>query len=166
MIIMYNVLCAKTQGKIISISPETSEDFIATVAEKATRLVLLQLSENNFWKNNTMFRSKDGLITIEIVRDISEAVFSNTDFSILNVPFESGKTRKMFRSLYNSPTTKHLSMVLCRHQRKNRLAALANYDNLPLKYLDTVNLTYEKATSCSNNGFLPMSEGTIRSRLQ
>jgi len=110
-----------------------------------------------------MYRSKDKVINISVAKDIASAVLQPTDWSIVNLQTSPGDTVKMFEHLYQTSTPKHIALALCRHKRKERLIALgtAAYIEVEVKgfnYLETVSILYEKPKSCSNNGFLPLSE--------
>ena len=105
-----------------------------------------------------MFKSKDGLIRIDVAEDLSEVAFPPADFSIVNVPVDHEEAEDLFNNLYNTPTNRHVSLILNRHRRSERLKAMSNLDRQPFTYLDSVHLWYERASSSSNNGFLPISE--------
>jgi len=67
----------------------------------------------------------------------------------------------MFKGLFNNSSSKHVTLLLNRQKRKDKVDAMSN---LPLaidvgfEYLDTVSIWYEKPSSCSNNSFLPVCE--------
>ena len=105
-----------------------------------------------------MFRSHDDLIRIDVCRNINSVIFPPVDCSILNIPDDANDAKNLFSSLWNAPAVHHLSLLFCRHKKKNRLKAMSNFANTPFSYLDSVHIWYEKASSCSNNGFLPLSE--------
>ena len=109
-----------------------------------------------------MFKTKDNVVRIDIAEDISEVVFPAADFSILNMPVDHEESDDIFTNLYNSPTNRHIALVFCRHKRADRMAATGNFgrDN-PFTYLDNVHVFYEKASSSSNNGLLPVSEQAV-----
>ncbi|MEM4379169.1 MAG: hypothetical protein QXL01_00580 [Thermoplasmatales archaeon] len=106
-----------------------------------------------------MYRSKDKLINVTVAKDTTNLVFQPADWSIVNLSesFEDGQ--RMFDALYQTAVQKHVVLVLCRHKRRDRLKAISTISNPgKFNYLETVSLIYEKPKSCSNNGFLPLSE--------
>lgn len=107
-----------------------------------------------------MRTSKDGLIEIEVLQNIHDAVFPPADFSIMNIPEFPDNSKKMFSHLYNTPVSRHVCLVLCRHKRKKRASVVSNisHSEESWNYLETVSISYEKPSSCSNNGFLPLAE--------
>lgn len=109
-----------------------------------------------------MFKTRDGLVRIDIAEDLSEVIFPPADFSILNMPHDHEEAADLFTNLFNSPTSRHISLVFCRHKRGDRLRAMSNFDHIGnWNYLDSIHVWYEKASSSSNNGFLPVSEQGI-----
>jgi len=59
------------------------------------------------------------------------------------------------------PSHRHVSLITNRHRRKDRikgLSSLSAFDNKRWKFLDNVNISYGKPSTCSNNGFLPLCE--------
>lgn len=108
-----------------------------------------------------MIRSHDDLIRVEVVEDISNAAPIASDFSIVNLPLNAQKATMTMANLFNAPTERHLTMIVNRHRRKDRLAATVNLGTVVaqgFEFLDTVSIWYEKPSSCSNNGFLPVCE--------
>lgn len=106
-----------------------------------------------------MIASKDGLIRIDQAASLASVVFPPASWSVVNLPIEADDAERMFKNLYNSPTSRHICLVLCRHRRKERLAATANISKaIQWSYLDTVSIWYEKPSTCSNNGLLPVAE--------
>lgn len=107
-----------------------------------------------------MKTSHDGLIEIDIASNIHDAVLPPADFSIMNLPEEESGTNKLFASLYNTAVSRHVCLMLCRNKRKNRVGAVSNIikSEKYWNYLETVSISYEKPSSCSNNGFLPLAE--------
>lgn len=108
-----------------------------------------------------MLKSSDGLIRVDQASTLADVVFPPASWSVINLPIDPDEARTIFKNLYNSPTARHISLALCRHRRKDRLAATANvglasYQNW--SYLDTVSIWYEKPSTCSNNGLLPIAE--------
>lgn len=108
-----------------------------------------------------MLMSKDGLIKVDQAVDLASVVFPPSSWSIVNLPVDSTEAESMFKNLYNTPTARHVSLALCRHRRKERLQATANVAQsqaIGWGYLDTVSIWYEKPSTCSNNGLLPVAE--------
>lgn len=106
-----------------------------------------------------MYKSKDGLLRVDQAVSLSSVVFPPASWSIINLPVDAAEAQQLFRNLYNSPTSRHVSLVLSRHRRKDRLAATANIGQAKTwSYLDTVSIWYEKPSTCSNNGLLPIAE--------
>lgn len=108
-----------------------------------------------------MLKSTDGLIKVDQAASLADVVFPPASWSVINIPVDSSEAQAVFKNLYNSPTTRHVSLVLCRHRRRDRLAATSNINLAPSQgwsYLDTVSVWYEKPSTCSNNGLLPISE--------
>lgn len=106
-----------------------------------------------------MFKTRDGSVRIDIAEDLSEVSFPASDFSIINIPTDHEEAEDLFKNLYNSPAFRHISLVLCRHKRSDRMRAMSNFDRIgKFSYLDSVHIWYERASSSSNNGFLPVSE--------
>jgi hypothetical protein len=88
-------------------------------------------------------------------------VFPPASWSVINLPVDQVEARDMFKNLFNTPTARHVSLALCRHRRKERLGATANVafsQTMGWHYLDTVSIWYEKPSTCSNNGLLPVAE--------
>ena len=109
-----------------------------------------------------MLASQNDAVRVNVVKDLTQAVFPASCFSILNIPDDSAEANAIFRNLYNSPSPRHLVMAFCRHPKKYSLRALANVfvveDRTPWEYLDTVHVWYEKPSSSSNTAFLPITE--------
>jgi len=102
----------------------------------------------------------DNIIQVEVVRSLGDAIFQPADWSILNLPTSKAEANSMMKNLYNTPVSRHVTLLVCRHQRKNRLQALSNLAKATQtwKFLDSISITYDKPSSCSNNGFLPIAE--------
>ena len=101
------------------------------------------------------------IIQVDLVKNIANAVFQPADWSIIGLPVDNKSAKGLMSNLYNSPTARHTSLILFRHKRKERLKAMSNlYDSIDngWSFLDTISICYEKPSSCSNNGFLPLSE--------
>lgn len=107
-----------------------------------------------------MFKTRDKLVSIEGVESSADILFQPSDWSVININPSIEESRDTFMRLHNSPGSSHLSLVLFRQRKKLRLHALAALGGISSdwNYLDTVNLTYEKPSSCSSNGLLPLSE--------
>lgn len=114
-----------------------------------------------------MIKSSDGLVTITPAATPSDIVFEPSDWSIANIPANEKDADALARHLYYMPVSNHVSLLLCRHRRKDRLKAMSmvhsfvyrdKADPVEWNFLDTVCIWYEKPSSCSNNGLLPVSE--------
>lgn len=107
-----------------------------------------------------MLKTRDGKLQIELIKNLGDAPIRPADWSIVNLPTDSEEAGKFFKNLNNSPNENHVSLVLCRHNKKKRIDALINLTlaNEYLAYLETVSIAYDKPSSCSNNGLLPVSE--------
>lgn len=106
-------------------------------------------------------RSQDGQITVDVVGHIGDAVFPAADFSIVNAPLVADKPKELATNIYNSPVQRHICLVMNRHSRKDKtygLAGVSMMDEGGLTYLDTVHLWYEKPSTSSNIGLLPIAE--------
>jgi len=106
-----------------------------------------------------MIASEDGVIRVDQTVSLSSVVFPPAAWSVINLPTEVDEADKIFKNLYNSPTSRHILLALSRHRRKERLAATANIARATQwSYLDTVSIRYDKPSTCSNNGLLPIAE--------
>lgn len=106
-----------------------------------------------------MFSSKNGNLTIQVVEDMSQVAFPPSDFSVFNMPDNGVEAARLFKNLYNTPTTRHLSLVFNRHKRHNKLASLANlYSVESWEYFDSITVQYEKTLGSNNGRFVPVSE--------
>lgn len=107
-----------------------------------------------------MYTSKDGLIHVEFVNSIEDATFAPSDWSVINTPPDMTAAASTFERLYNTPTSRHVCLALTRHRRKDRIKSIESIGraNQFFTYLDTVSIWYEKPSSCSNNGLLPIAE--------
>lgn len=105
-------------------------------------------------------QTQDGLIEVIKVGSISSAVFSPADWSLVNLPVTSAQATAMSRNMYNTAVSNHLTLLTCRHSRKHRPQAVSNVSVFSenWKYLDNITVLYEKPSSGSNNGLLPISE--------
>ena len=104
--------------------------------------------------------SKDGLVEVLVGKDMGQVIFPPLAWSVVNVPTDASETAKLFKNLYNSPTSQHITLAVHRQRKKDKVFSFANLGKLSndWKYLDTVTILYEKPSSSSNNGFLPVSE--------
>lgn len=108
-----------------------------------------------------MIRSHDDLIRVEVVSNPNIVMPVAADFSIINLPLDPTHTKDSLTNLFNSPTSRHITLLLNRHRRKDKVLAMTNLKiaiDVGFEYLDTVSIWYEKPSSCSNNGFLPTCE--------
>jgi hypothetical protein len=79
----------------------------------------------------------------------------------VSVPEDVGQAQKLFKNLYNTAASRHVALVFNRLRRKDRLTGLSNIataGEVGWGYLDTIEITYERPYSSSNNAFLPVSE--------
>jgi hypothetical protein len=100
-------------------------------------------------------------IEIEYVQKVSDCIFPSADWSVINVPESQEDSVKLSKLLYNTPQSNHICLLLNRHPRKKRILTLANpsvFVANSWQYLETVNISYDKPSSCSNHGLLPVSE--------
>lgn len=106
-----------------------------------------------------MHRSKDGKITADAVASVGDAVFPAADISLFNLPAESSVSKSFFENLYNSPSQNHILLIFNRQSRKDKLLATKNISNTcGFEFLDVVHLWYEKPSTSSNIGLLPIAE--------
>jgi len=108
-----------------------------------------------------MIRSHDDLIRIEVIKSIGNIPPVAADFSIINLPVSAECARNELMSIYNSPTARHISLLLNRHKKKDKVDAMLNVtiaQSIGFEFFDTVSIWYERPSSCSNNGFLPVCE--------
>jgi len=105
-------------------------------------------------------KTKDGILEIEYINNVSAIVFDAADWSVVSLSEEETHNKLLANNLYNTPVVSHVALVLNRNQRKKRIQAQAGTQFfLDLwKYLETVSITYPKPNSGSNNGFLPIAE--------
>lgn len=112
--------------------------------------------------DNDMLRSVDGLLTIEAAKVKSDLIIPASDVSVVNVPESPSEADKLFKSIYNVPTDRHLCLVLVRHSKGEYLKALSNVTKIKhLDYMDEVHITYQKSskragsfTHLGESGFL------------
>jgi len=98
-------------------------------------------------------------ISIVTVMDLAECIFQPSDWSIINLPDDSSKAHKLSKNLFNMPNTRHISLLLCRHRRKDKLMAMKNLAAFSSwVFMDHVSIVYEKPSTASSNGLLPVSE--------
>lgn len=105
-----------------------------------------------------MFKSKDGLIEIYQGEGPDQIVYPPAAWSIINVPESGLDAQVFFKDLYHTATSRHIMLVVCRHKRKLRGQVNRNLPSDDWNYLETVSIWYEKPSTCSNNGFLPLAE--------
>lgn len=108
-----------------------------------------------------MIRSHDDLIRIEVIKNINNIPPVVSDFSIIDLPLSADEAHFSLLSIFNSPTPRHITLLLNRQKRKDRVDALMNLSiaqKIGFEYLDTVSIWYERPSTCSNNGFLPVCE--------
>lgn len=108
-----------------------------------------------------MIRSHDDLIRIEVIESIGNIPPVTADFSIINLPVNPESAKNELSCIYNSPTTRHIVLMLNRQKRKNKIDSMQNLiiaEKVGFEYFDSVSIWYERPSSCSNNGFLPVCE--------
>ena len=107
-----------------------------------------------------MYKTEDNIIDITVAKNPGDMVYQPADWSIFNIPANEQEVLNLAARLDDMPTSRHVCLLLCRHQRRYRLSALANISLMRPKFtfLDLINITYDKPSTCSNNGFLPISE--------
>lgn len=108
-----------------------------------------------------MIRSHDDLIRIEVIENRGNIPPVAADFSIINLPLSAAGAHTEMSSVYNSPTARHVSLLLNRYKRKEQLDALQNVliaGKVGFEFFGSVSIWYEKPSSCSNNAFLPVCE--------
>lgn len=106
-------------------------------------------------------KTSDSVLNITIANDISSLVFQPTDWSVINIPIDREKADILADNLFNTPSFRHVTLILNRHRRKDRvkgLSAISAFDNKNWKFMESINIAYGKPTTCSNNGFLPVAE--------
>lgn len=106
-----------------------------------------------------MYRSDDDVIRIDVVNNISNVVFPPCDGSIVPALIDPVEMRAMMYNLYNSPSDKHVCLVLPRHRRSQTLKAMENLSQVKdWNYLDTVQIIYEKTVQSNASSFVRNSE--------
>jgi hypothetical protein len=108
-----------------------------------------------------MIRSHDDLIRIEVIENRGCIPPVASDFSIINLPLSMTGAQMELSSIYNSPTARHVSLLLSRYKRKEQLESLQNVtiaEKVGFDFFGSVSIWYEKPSSCSNNAFLPVCE--------
>jgi len=108
-----------------------------------------------------MIRSHDDLIRVEVIANANIAGPVAADFSIINLPLDAALAKESLNNIFNSPTMRHITLILNRHRRKDKVLAMTTLKtaiDVGFEYLDTVSIWYDKPSSCSNNGFLPVCE--------
>lgn len=107
-----------------------------------------------------MFKSQDNLLQVLVAEDLSQVAFPAADFSIVNLPLTPEKTEALFSHLYDTPVERHVTLVVSRHKKEERLHVLGNLSRVAnFKYFDSIFLWYEKASGSSNSTFTPICEG-------
>jgi len=108
-----------------------------------------------------MLKSNDGLVEILIGPDLGNVIFPPLAWSVINVPSRGVEANHMFDNLYNSPTSHHICLTVHQQRKKDKIKSLVNLqlaEERGWKFLDTVSVLYQKPSSSSNNGFLPIAE--------
>jgi len=118
-------------------------------------------------------RTQDGVIQIETTK-LGDSIFPAADFTMANIPIEQGEAEDFLKNLYNIPVERHILLLFCRHSREDKTKALANIHagmsavkaagiaaktpGAEWNFLDSVSVWYEKPSTSSNIGLLPVSE--------
>lgn len=106
-----------------------------------------------------MYRSKDGKITVEVVTKMDNlGALPAAAFSLVNIPVLPMESKTLFERLYNTPSKNHIVLAFARHSRATKLESLGNLGSIPFKFLDQIHIWYEKPSSSSNIGLLPVAE--------
>lgn len=106
-----------------------------------------------------MIRSNDDVIRVDVVNNISHAVFPPCDGSIVPTMLDPVEMRALMYNLWNSPSDKHVSLVLPRHRRSQTLKTLENISQVKdWEFLDTVQIVYEKTIQSNASSFVRNSE--------
>ena len=106
-----------------------------------------------------MYAKLDNYFKVFVANKHSDVLFYPSDFSIVNNTHIKEDAIYLSKNLFNTPSDRHVLLLLTRSRRKNRIDAISNIQYFrQWNFLDSVNIIYEKASSCSNNGFLPLSE--------
>jgi len=106
-----------------------------------------------------MYHNIDDKFKIFIANKHSDVIYYPSDFSIINTPISESESENLSKNLYNTCTDKHIVLLLQRSRRKHRIQTISNIQFFKQwQFLDSVSIIYEKASSCSNNGLLPLSE--------
>lgn len=99
-----------------------------------------------------MLRSIDGMLTVEASRTKTDLIIPASDVSVVNVPENSAESDKLFKSIYNVSTDRHICLVLIRHSKGDYLKALSNVTKIKnLDYMDEVHITYQKSSKRSGS---------------
>jgi hypothetical protein len=107
-----------------------------------------------------MYKTADNLLNILVAPDKSSVIFPPIAWSVVDIPEDVQETAKLFGNLYNSPTTKHVTLIVNRKRKKDRILADLNMHEVLKKweYLDTTTISYDKPASSGSNRLLPISE--------
>lgn len=106
-----------------------------------------------------MIRTDDDIIRIDVVKNISHAVFPACDASIVSSLVDPIEMRALMYNLWNSPSDKHVCLVLPRQRRSQTLRVLENISQVKdWEFLDTVQICYEKTVQSNASSFVKNSE--------
>lgn len=104
-------------------------------------------------KESVIIQTKDNIINFTVSPRVCDTVFSNADFSIVNMPEAADEAETLAKRLYGLPNSNHVTMLLFR--QKDELAALTNlifFDGnsdaaaADWGYLGSQALTYERTS--------------------
>lgn len=110
-----------------------------------------------------MQTSKEGLLTV-LFGDSWSVNFYPADWSIGVIPDTPHQTQLLSKHLFNNPSSKHVTLMLSRSRKEDRIANISNIGSFyssstdSWQFLDTVSISYDKPSTCSNSGLLPISE--------
>lgn len=108
-----------------------------------------------------MYRTADKLLNIMIAPNIGSLIFQPVSWSVIDIPDDSDEAKNLFGNLYNMPNQRHVSLVLNRQRRKDKINTNANLAyalDSGWQLMDSITISYDKPSSCSNNRLLPISE--------
>lgn len=94
-----------------------------------------------------MYQTKNGLVTVTPIADITDAIFPQADFSIVGIPGDADKALKVLENLYNSPSQAHIALAVPKGKTKDKITGLGSISKSSFEYFDTVTLWYEKGMS-------------------
>jgi len=99
-------------------------------------------------------------VTVVMSTNMSDVDFVPAAWSILSMPAAVSNSLKMTERLINTPTSRHVTLIVNRGKRAEKIAVMKNITNIHgrLEFLDSVNLVYERSGGNSSKYFNVMSE--------